>query len=1108
MPVSDLRALVKQERHAWITLQNIEEFLAAYDEEHDRCAVQFRMKKLDEVYDKYCEVRVQIEVITDEIDVEDAAKDETGEDSTKQVAMAEARKRENEEIFKEFENKYFRLKQQLFSKTAENPRDVVERQSVVETCQPSRMKYPELRLPTFSGKLSEWINFRDNFKSLIHDNGQLNLIDKFNYLRTSLKDDALLHVNQIQVTAANYGLAWATLESKYENHKLIAQEHMRAIFSAAPMKMESFQGLNHLLTTFLINLQQLEKLGENTGIWGTLLAFMLSQKLDDDTIRHWETCHSSKDIPSYKPMVEFLEKHCAILQSTSARRSSDFKKPLKSQVVHAAVSSNGGCQVCNGGAHSIEQCRRFGKMKVIDRKVIVRKFGLCLQCLRSGHFVADCSRPTCGKCGGSHHYMLHPYVAPVNHEQNSIPPSSQVPPKRPQAANPPPQQSNQAQNRNTYYNNPQSTQTPSTSSQSARLSSPTNTPTVHHTATPPETHYHSNIALLSTAIVKLGDRYGNTVLARALLDNGSQICIMSESLSQKLRFQRMRENLPVKGVGGSSSISKQAVLASVSSCNSSYVSSELKFYVLPKITSNLPQQSFGISSWSIPKGISLADPSFNESGVVDVILGAVIFYDLLLEAQRKLHGSRLILRNTQLGWIVAGSVPENSVVSYNTVASTPVTTEELFEELTKFWELESCHTKSSLSVEESACEAIFEETTTRASDGKFRVTLPKRKHMLGRLGESKVIAKKRFLSMEKRLNANTEMKALYTAFMHEYLYMGHMKEITGEDGDSGPEYYIPHHAVLKPDNTTTKLRVVFDASCSRDSSVALNDILMVGPVVQDDLRSILLRFRLYNDAIVGDAEKMYRMVWLHEQDQQLHKIFWRDEVDEPLRTYKLTTVTYGTASAPYLATRCLNKCAEEGRDHYPVGSKVVKKSFYVDDMLAGSHTVEDGVQLCKEVLELLKGSGFNLRKWNSNSPQVLKSIPSNLRDDRQILDLDEKATVKTLGLTWEPATDTLWIKVPDWRPGGPITHRVVLSEIARLFDPYGLVGPVVVLGKLFLQELWKAKYSWDEPLSQELQTQWLVGQSMRVGYSLSSTVDRFRKRHYFVRVPRIQRRKR
>ncbi|XP_065091295.1 uncharacterized protein LOC135712267 [Ochlerotatus camptorhynchus] len=1061
MPVSDLRALVKQERHAWITLENIEEFLSTYEEERDRGVVQFRMKKLDEVYDKYCEVRVKIEVLTDDLGVDEGAEDATGEGSTDHVSMAEARQRENEEIFKEFENKYFRLKQQLNSKSVGNSGVVAERQPGVEVCQPSRMKYPELRLPTFSGKLSEWINFRDNFKSLIHDNNQLNMIDKFNYLRTSLKDDALLQINQIQVTAANYNLAWATLESKYENHKLIAQEHMRTIFSIPPMKSESFQGLNHVLTTFRINLQQLEKLGENTNDWSTLLAFMLSQKLDDDTIRHWETHHSSKDIPSYKSMVEFLEKHCAILQSTSARRSSDFKRPFKNPVIHAAVSSNGNCQVCNGGTHSIEQCRRFGKMKVIDRKGIVRKLGLCLNCLRSGHFVMDCSRSTCSKCGQNHHYLLHPYVSPVNQEHTSSQPSSQVLPKRPQAANLPQQQSNQAQNRNTSLPNPQSTQTPSTSSQNARPP-PTNTPTIHHTATPSKTHHHSNIALLSTAIVKLGDRHGNTILARALLDNGSQICLMSETLSQRLNFQRLRENLPVKGVG-----------ATVSSCTSSYVSCELKFYVLSKITSNLPQQSIDVSSWNLPEGITLADPAFNESGDIDVILGAVIFYDLLLNAQRKLSNSGIILRNTQLGWIVAGGIPETSIVSYSTVASSSVTTEELYEELAKFWELESCHTKSCLSIEESACEAIFEETTTRDPDGKFRVTLPKRKHMLEKLGESKAIAKKRYLSMEKRLNANQEMKVLYTAFMHEYLSMGHMTEVVNDDEESGPEYYVPHHAVLKPDSTTTKLRVVFDASCSTDSGVSLNDVLMVGPVVQDELRSILLRFRLFKYAVVGDAEKMYRMVWQHELDQLLHKIFWRDSVEEPLRTYKLTTVTYGTSSAPYLATRCLNKCAEEGAERYPVASVVVKKSFYVDDMLAGSHTIEEGERLCKEVLELLKGSGFNLRKWNSNNPKILAAIPSHLRDDREFRNLDEKATVKTLGLTWAPATDTLWIKVPDWRPGGPITHRVVLSEIARLFDPYGLVGPVVVQGKLFLQEIWKAKYSWDEPLSNELQSRWL-----------------------------------
>ncbi|XP_065076064.1 uncharacterized protein LOC135699702 [Ochlerotatus camptorhynchus] len=315
MPVSELRQLVKLERHAWISLKNIEEFLASYQEERDKSAVKLRLKKIDEVYNKYCEVRVKIEVLTDDLDVDDGSQNAAEEVATEPIDMAETRQRENEEIFKEFENKYFRLKQALLLKCSVDMGVVAERQPAVQVCQPSRTKYPELRLPTFSGKLSEWINFRDNH--------QLCTIDKFNYLRTSLKDDALLQINQIQVTAANYTLAWGILESKFENHKLIAQEHLKALFAVAPMKLESFQGLNHVLTTFRINLQQLEKLGENTENWSTLLAFMLSQKLDHDTLRQWKTHHSSKNIPSYKAMEEFLENYCGILQSTSARRSNE-----------------------------------------------------------------------------------------------------------------------------------------------------------------------------------------------------------------------------------------------------------------------------------------------------------------------------------------------------------------------------------------------------------------------------------------------------------------------------------------------------------------------------------------------------------------------------------------------------------------------------------------------------------------------------------------------------------------------------------------------------------------------------------------------------------------
>ncbi|XP_062541893.1 uncharacterized protein LOC134209887 [Armigeres subalbatus] len=621
MPVPDLRQLVKQERHARISLDNIEEFLLSYQEDRDRGAVDLRVKKLDEIYEKYCEVRVSIEVLTDDLDVGEGPSGDGEEDASRLSAMAEARQRENEEIFKEFENKYFRLKQALLSKVSIPTEVGVERKP--EVSQSSRTRFPELKLPTFSGRLSKWINFRNNFTSLIHDNAQLSTIDKFNYLRASLKDEALLQVNQIQVTSSNYTIAWGVLESKFENHKLIAQEHLKALFAVAPMKTESFQALNHILMTFKINLQQLEKLGEDTEQWSTLLAFMLSQKLDDDTLRQWETHHSCKNIPSYKAMVEFLENHCAILQSTSSRKSSEFKKSYKTPVVHAAVST-GSCIVCNVGSHSVEQCTRFGKMKVVDRKMLARKLGLCLNCLHSGHFVAECSRSTCRKCGQRHHTLLHPYVNDAGQGQNVNQSSSQKNNRGPQAANSQFQQSNQAQTRNNSQHL-QTTPIPSTSSQNARPPPPTNPSTVHHTATPSKTHHHSKTALLSTAIVKLGDRHGNTVLARALLDSGSQISLITENLSQRLNFRRLRENLPVKGVGGSLSVAKQSVLATILSCNSEYKSCEVQFYVLSKITSSLPQQHIDTSSWNLPTGVCLADPKFNEPGAIDVILGVTVF---------------------------------------------------------------------------------------------------------------------------------------------------------------------------------------------------------------------------------------------------------------------------------------------------------------------------------------------------------------------------------------------------------------------------------------------------------------------------------------------------
>ncbi|XP_058836359.1 uncharacterized protein LOC131692951 [Topomyia yanbarensis] len=219
---------------------------------------------------------------------------------------------------------------------------------------------------------------------------------------------------------------------------------------------------------------------------------------------------------------------------------------------------------------------------------------------------------------------------------------------------------------------------------------------------------------------------------------------------------------------------------------------------------------------------------------------------------------------------------------------------------------------------------------------------------------------------------------------------------------------------------------------------------------------------------------MYRMIKVQPSDQHFQRILWRNFADEPIRTYELTTVTYGTASAPYLATKCLQTLAIEGAASYPNAAKSLKENFYVDDMLTGVDTIEDGKLLVQEMVELTESGGFTLRKWVSNEPQLLEDLPENLLDDRTTLELDSSSSpVKTLGLLWEHRSDRFMFRSPAWNDHFPITKRIVLADAARLFDPLGLIGPVIVQAKIFLQQLWKQKCDWDEPLATESQNFWL-----------------------------------
>ncbi|GFX55405.1 integrase catalytic domain-containing protein [Trichonephila clavipes] len=329
------------------------------------------------------------------------------------------------------------------------------------------------------------------------------------------------------------------------------------------------------------------------------------------------------------------------------------------------------------------------------------------------------------------------------------------------------------------------------------------------------------------------------------------------------------------------------------------------------------------------------------------------------------------------------------------------------------------------------------------------------------LGESRQTAIQRLNSVWKRLSRDKEYLSLYEKFLQEYEDLGHMREIK-TDG-SGVSFYMPHHGVYRPEKSTTKLRTVFNASSPSTSRKSLNSIQFNGGLVQEDLFSIMVRFRKHKYAFTTDIEKMFRMINIHPEQTCLQRILWKKGIGEPIKTYELTTVTYGTVSAPYLATRTLKQLAMDEANNFPLAAPVVLSDCYMDGILSGSESIEKVIELQRQLIEMFKAAGMHLHKWCENLPE----ITSNLQEYAFL----ESEETKALGIIWNPKLDYFLFRIEHQSPTS-FTKRMVLSTIARIFDPLGLFGLIITWAKIFMQRLWLLELGWSDELPFKEEKEW------------------------------------
>ena len=285
--------------------------------------------------------------------------------------------------------------------------------------------------------------------------------------------------------------------------------------------------------------------------------------------------------------------------------------------------------------------------------------------------------------------------------------------------------------------------------------------------------------------------------------------------------------------------------------------------------------------------------------------------------------------------------------------------------------------------------------------------------------------------------------------------------------DDGSVWYLPHHNVTnksKPD----KFRIVFDCA-AKYSGVSLNSECLQGPDLCNKLLHVLLRFRQFKLAITADIEAMYHQVKIPPKHRNCLRFLW--EQNGCISEYRMTSHLFGGVWCSCSSTYALRQCVKDETCSNLVKA-TVNHAFYVDDMLKSVVSVDDGIDVIKGTKQVLAARGFNLTKFMTNDNNILREIPLDERA-HETREITPELSSKALGMMWNVSDDVFYYvsKFHDDQVT-PVTKRLMLSRVSSLYDPLGLIGPVVMLGKLLFQEAVRLKLSWDAEVPPTLSDRW------------------------------------
>ncbi|KAF4514163.1 UNVERIFIED_CONTAM: hypothetical protein B566_EDAN019286 [Ephemera danica] len=557
------------------------------------------------------------------------------------------------------------------------------------------------------------------------------------------------------------------------------------------------------------------------------------------------------------------------------------------------------------------------------------------------------------------------------------------------------------------------------------------------------------------------------IVTNALLDTGSEVTLVSKKLAKTLKLDGDRCTLNIRMVNGAHTASSEKVTFELASLDREFSVSVGNAFTVDKLPCQKIDQHIDLGKWSHLKDVSLEVINQDE-------VGLLIGYDVaeahwVLDQRLGGHNEPHAVR-TPFGWSVRGRVGDRG--SSSRVFHTALEGMSMEKNLEILYEQEfrwSNNEDDEAPSREDARALKIAETSTKLVDGRFEVGVPWKRDV-PMLPDNKIMAKHRAELLRKRLGKDDDLRKRYADTIRTHTNKGYVSEVEPELSER--RWYLPHHPVIHP-KKPGKVRIVFDCA-ARYRNTSLNDELLVGPNLNNDLAGVLLRFRSGPVATSADIEEMFLRVRLPERDRWAFSFLWwnSDDLAGKPKVFQWNVHPFGATSSPFCAAYALSRIARNDSLGQPKPwAKAILDNFYVDDCLLASETVDAASEIAVQLTERLAQGGFRLTKWVSNQAEALTSIPNSDRlsiEEGKDLALDRAH--HTLGVLWDTRHDTIRIDLRMTTKA--VTKRGVLSVVASFFDPLGIVSPILLPGRNFLQRLCRLGLGWDSQIPEEDSKWW------------------------------------